>query len=45
MSHGKVICEDKIDFKNKFAEIEVLIFCEITDNAPGFSLVLSERYS
>ena len=29
----------------KFAEIAVLIFCEINDNAPGFCLVLPEAYS
>ena len=40
MSHSKV--EDKIEFKNKFADIEVLIFWEINDSAQGFCLVLSE---
>ena len=29
MSHDKV--EDKIEFKNKFTDIEFLIFCEIND--------------
>ena len=36
-------CEDKVEFKNKFAEIAVLIFCEINDNTLQFCLVLS-RY-
>ena len=35
----------KNEFKNKFGEIAVLIFCEINDNTPGFCLVLSEAYS
>ena len=26
----------KFEFKNKFEEIAVLIFCEINDNTPGF---------
>ena len=29
----------------KFAEIAILILCEINDNAPGFCLALSEAYS
>ena len=29
----------KLNFKNKFGEIAVLIFCEINDSAPGFCLV------
>ena len=36
-------CEDKIEFKNKFAEIAVLSFCEINDDTPGFYLVLSRH--
>ena len=40
MSHSKV--EDKIEFKNKFEDIEVLIFWEINENTQGFCLVLSE---
>ena len=43
MSHGKV--EDKTKFKNKFPDIEVLIFCEINDNTQEFYLVSSEVYS
>ena len=43
MSHGKV--EDKIEFKNKFADTEVLIFCEINDKTQEFYLILSETYS
>ena len=39
------IVEDKIGFKNKFADIEVLIFCEINDKTQRFCLVLSEVYS
>ena len=42
MPHGNV--EDKFEFKNKFSDIEVLIFCEINRNTQGFSLVLSEVY-
>ena len=42
MSHSKV--EDKIEFKNKFPDIEVLIFCEINDNTQEFYLVSSEVY-
>ena len=34
----------KVKFKNKFAVIAVLFFCEINDNTPGFCLVLSEAY-
>ena len=34
MSHGKAIMWSKIEFKNKFAEIAVLIFCELNDNTP-----------
>ena len=37
------ICEDKIEFKNKFAEIAVPIFCEINGNISGFRLVLSRH--
>ena len=33
--------QDKILLKKKFAEIAVLIFCEINNNTPGFCLVLS----
>ena len=29
----------------KFAEIAALIFCDISDNAPGFCLVLLEAYA
>ena len=36
-------CEDKIQFKNKFAEIAVLIFCEMNDSTSGFCFALS-RY-
>ena len=32
--------KDKTEFKNKFAEISVLIFCKINYNTTGFSLVL-----
>ena len=42
MSHGKV--GDKFEFKNKFSDIEVLIFCEINRSTQGFCLVLSEVY-
>ena len=41
MSHGKVVMWSKIELENKFAEIALLIFCEINDNTPGFCLVLS----
>ena len=34
-----------MEFKNKFAEIVVLIFYEINDNTSGFCLNLSEAYS
>ena len=40
MSHGKVIMWSKIEFTNKFAEIAVLLFCEINHNTPWFCLVL-----
>ena len=32
-----------MEFKNKFAEIAVLIFYEINDNTPGFCLALSKH--
>ena len=35
----------KTEFNNKFAEIAVLIFCEINESTPGFCLVFSEAYS
>ena len=43
MFHGKVLIDDKIELKNKFAEIAALIFCEINDNIPGSCLVLSRH--
>ena len=39
MSHGKVTIWNKIEFKNKLAEIAILIFGEINNNTPGFCLV------
>ena len=37
--------EDKIEFKNKFSEIAVLIsfFCKINENTQGIYLVLSRQ--
>ena len=44
---GKVLLwrSDWIWKWKKFAEIAVLFFCEINDNAQGICLVLSEKYS
>ena len=45
MSHHNNV-KMKLNLKvEKFGEIAVLTFCEISGNAPGFCLVLSGAYS
>ena len=42
---ARLECEDKVEFKSKFAEIAVLIFCEINANTQGFCLFLSRHFN
>ena len=42
---GNVKIKLNLNVKKKFAEIAVLTFCGISENAPRISLALSEAYS